>query len=147
MATLARALAIAAAAHEQQQDKNGAPYFLHVLRVMQRLRTDDETARIAAVLHDVVEDTDWTFEQLAAEGFRAEVIDIVDALTRRPDESYTAFVARAGLHPIARQVKLADLEDNMDLRRLSRLTPEAHERLERYHQAWGYLQSLDQPAP
>lgn len=143
MATLARALALAAAAHEDQHDKNGAPYFLHVLRVLQRLSGADETAQIAAVLHDLVEDTDWTFEQLAAEGFRAEVIDVVDALTRRPDESYTAFVARAGLHPLARQVKLADLEDNMDLRRLSRLTPADHERLDRYHQAWSYLRSLD----
>jgi (p)ppGpp synthase/HD superfamily hydrolase len=141
MATLARALTIAAAAHEHQQDKNGAPYFLHVLRVMQRLPIDDETARIAAVLHDLIEDTDWTLEQLAAEGFHAEVIDVIDALTRRADESYTAFVARAGLHPLARQVKLADLEDNMDLRRLTQLQPADHERMERYHQAWRYLRN------
>ncbi len=142
MATLARALTIAALAHEQQRDKNGAPYFLHALRVMQRQPAADETACIAAVLHDLIEDTDWTLDMLAAEGFRAEVIDVIDAVTRRPDESYTDFVERAGLHPTARQVKLADLEDNMDLRRLAQITPADHERMERYHKAWRYLRSV-----
>jgi (p)ppGpp synthase/HD superfamily hydrolase len=143
MATLARALTIAAIAHEHQRDKNGAPYFLHVLRVMQRLPGDDDTACIAAVLHDLIEDTDWTPEQLAVEGFTAEVIAVIEALTRRAEEDYTAFVARAGRHPIARRVKLADLEDNMDLRRLSQLTPADQERLARYHWAWHYLRALE----
>jgi (p)ppGpp synthase/HD superfamily hydrolase len=139
MATLARALAIAAVAHETQTDKNGAPYLLHVIRVMQGVPAQHAAARIAAVLHDLVEDTDWTLERLAAEGFSPDVLAAVDALTRRPDEPYADFITRAAAHPLARLVKRADLEDNMDLRRLAGLSPQVHERLDRYHQAWRLL--------
>lgn len=133
MNTLERAIVIAAEAHAGQVDKAGAPYILHPLRVMLRVTATDE--RIAAVLHDVVEDTPWTLAALEAEGFAPEVIAAVDALTRRAEESYETFVVRAGANPVARAVKLADLAENMDLTRLPAPTDHDRERLARYRRA------------
>jgi (p)ppGpp synthase/HD superfamily hydrolase len=134
MATLERAVRIAAEAHEGQKDKSGAPYLLHPLRMMLRMQSD--VARMAAILHDVVEDSDWTLDGLRAEGFSAEVVEAVDCLTHREDESYEAFVKRVKSNALARQVKLADLEDNMNLKRLSEVTSKDLARLEKYHRAW-----------
>ena len=117
MSTLERAIVIAAEAHAGQVDKAGAPYILHPLRVMQRVHSD--AARIAGVLHDVLEDTPWTLEALRAEGFSQEVLDALYAVTRQPAESYEEFVQRAGKHPVGRDVKLADLFDNADLSRIA----------------------------
>jgi len=114
-------------------DKAGAPYVLHPLRVMLRMSTSEE--RMAAVLHDVVEDTDWTLERLRGEGFSDAVVAAVDALTRRADEDYETFVRRAAVNPIARRVKLADLQDNSDLSRIAHPTDRDYERLERYRRA------------
>lgn len=138
MSTLERAIAIAVQAHEGQTDKNGQPYILHPLRMMLRFRSEAEM--MVAVLHDVVEDNPaWNFERLRQEGFAEDIIIAVDHLTRRESESYEEFADRAGSHPLARQVKLADLEDNMDLKRLKELTEKDKERLARYHRAWGKL--------
>ena len=134
IATVEDAVSIAARAHKGQKDKADAPYLLHPLRMM--LRMNSEAAMMAAVLHDVVEDTDWTLERLREEGFSEEVLEAVDCLTRRDGESYDAFVERVGTNPIARQVKIADLEDNMNVRRISRLAGKDLERLEKYHRAW-----------
>lgn len=140
MTTLARAIAIAAQAHEGQVDKAGDPYILHPLRMMFAVESEHE--KIAAVLHDVVEDTPWTFEQLRAEGFPAAVVTALEHLTRREGEDYMAFVERAGRDPVARRVKLADLEDNMRLTRIATVQPKDLERVERYHRAWTYLRGL-----
>ncbi len=137
MATLEDAIALAVRAHRGQTDKAGAPYVLHVLRVM--LRMPDETAMTAAVLHDVVEDTPHTLDGLRAAGFSEAVVDAVDALTRRGGETYEAFVRRAGRNPVARLVKRADLEDNMDLRRIARPTDKDLARLRKYRAAWELL--------
>ncbi len=94
---------------------------------------------MAAVLHDVVEDTDWTLERLREEGFSAEVLEAVDCLTHREGESYQEFVERVRANPLATQVKIADLEDNMNIRRISRLGAKDLERLEKYHRAWCVL--------
>lgn len=131
------AIALAVEAHRGQTDRSGAPYILHPLRVMFRVETDAE--RIAAVLHDVVEDTPWTLEGLRERGFPAEVVEAVDHLTRRESESYEEFVRRAGAHPVARRVKIADLEDNMDVRRIGAVSGKDVERLARYHRAWRSL--------
>ncbi|GIV58107.1 MAG: hypothetical protein KatS3mg042_1020 [Rhodothermaceae bacterium] len=146
-ASLEDAIVLAARAHRGQRDRAGAPYILHVLRVM--LAMPDETARMAAVLHDVVEDTACTLDDLRAAGFPEEVVSAVDALTRRPGEPYEAFIRRAAAHPVARRVKRADLEDNMDLRRLDRITAADLDRLRRYREAWGHLapRSPDPPPP
>ena len=134
MATVEDAVAIAAQAHRGQKDKAGAPYLLHPLRLMMRMET--EAAMMAAVLHDVVEDTEWTLERLREAGFSAEVLEAVDCLTRRGGESYEEFVERVRANPTARRVKIADLEDNMNIRRISRLGASDLERLEKYHRAW-----------
>jgi (p)ppGpp synthase/HD superfamily hydrolase len=136
-ATVEDAVSIAAQAHKGQKDKAGAAYLLHPLRMM--LRMTSEAAMMAAVLHDVVEDTDWTLERLRAEGVPAEVVAAVDCLTHREGESYHEFVERVRTNPIARQVKVADLEDNMNIRRINQLGANDLERLEKYHRAWCVL--------
>jgi (p)ppGpp synthase/HD superfamily hydrolase len=138
--TLERAIAIAAAAHEGQVDKAGAPYILHPLRMMLAV-TAPET-RMAAVLHDVVEDGDVTLAQLGAEGFPASVVEAVDALTKRDGEDYEAFIRRVAPIPIAREVKLADLLDNSDLSRIADPTKQDRARIEKYRRAMEYLRSL-----
>jgi (p)ppGpp synthase/HD superfamily hydrolase len=137
MADLEEAIGIAVQAHRGQKNRAGAPYILHPLRMMFRVQT--EAQRMAAVLHDVVEDTEWTLEALRERGFPAEVVDAVDHLTRREAESYDEFVTRAAAHPVARRVKLADLEDNMDVRRTGTLAEDDVERLGRYLRAWRRL--------
>ena len=137
MPTLEEAIALAAQAHRGQADKAGQPYVLHVLRVMFRVETEQE--RIVAVLHDLVEDTKYTFDDLRTLGYPAEIVEALDCVTRRPEESYEQFVDRAAANPIARRVKLADLEDNMDIRRYTTLTERDLERLQRYLRAWQRL--------
>lgn len=136
-ATFEDAVSIAAQAHKGQRDKAGAPYLLHPLRMM--LRMSSEAAMMAAVLHDVVEDTSWTLERLRGEGFSEEVLEAVDCLTHREGESYQEFVERVRTNAIARQVKVADLEDNMNVRRIAQLGAKDLERLEKYHRAWCVL--------
>lgn len=114
---LEQAIIMASAAHCAQVDKGGLPYILHPLRIMAKMGS--EQARIVAVLHDVVEDTIISLEQIER-AFGGEIAAAVDALTRRPDEPYMDFIDRAGAHPIALEVKLADVRDNMDLSRLGR---------------------------
>jgi (p)ppGpp synthase/HD superfamily hydrolase len=140
LATLERAIAIAAVAHEGQVDKAGMPYVLHPLRMM--LSVDTPEARMAAALHDVVEDTAVTLEQLRAEGFPEAVIEAVEALTKRDGEDYEAFIRRAALNPVARKVKLADLRDNCDLSRIAEPTEKDRRRIEKYQRAIEYLAAL-----
>src|SRR2546422_10920720 len=137
MATLERAILIAAQAHMGQRDKGGAPYIVRRLSMMMRM--ESEAAMMAAVLHDVVEDTDWTLEQLRGEGFSEEVLQAIDCLTRRDGEGYDEFVARAQANVIARRVKIADLEDNMNVKRLGEMTRKDLARIEEYHRAWRAL--------
>ncbi len=132
---LEKAIAIAVEAHKGQKDKMGAPYMLHPLRMMCRMTTPYEM--MAAVLHDVVEDTDVTLVQLKSEGIPEIVLDAVDRLSRREDESYDEFVQRILPSPVARRVKLADLEDNMDVRLINPpLTAKDLERLNKYRHYW-----------
>ena len=144
MATLGKAIAIAAQAHQEQYDKAGAPYILHPLRMM--LRMSSEAEMMAAVLHDVVEDTGWTLDQLRQAGFAEEVVQAVECLTHRDHETYDEFVARVRTNVIASKVKLADLEDNMDMRRLRTLTEQDTQRLHKYHQAWLALRQVGDTA-
>jgi GTP diphosphokinase / guanosine-3',5'-bis(diphosphate) 3'-diphosphatase len=130
MATLERAIQIAAEAHAGQLDKAGQPYILHPLRVMLHMKSEQE--RIVAVLHDVIEDTPVTLMQLAAEGFSSIVIDAVQALTKLPGETRLAAAARAAKNPIALAVKLADNSDNMDMSRIQQPTAKDIARLEEY---------------
>jgi len=133
--TLEDAIALASLAHKGQCDKADAPFILHPLRMMLKMQTDAE--RMVAVLHDVVEHTAYTLDGLRHLGFPEEVIEAVDALTRRREEgeTYEEFVARAGRNPLARGVKIADLEDNLDLTRIAASTKKNQRRAERYQRA------------
>ncbi len=139
---LEKAIGIAVEAHRGKKDKYGAPYILHPLRVMSRLRTRQE--QIVGILHDVVEDTDWTFNRLREEGFPAKLLNALECVTKREGEPYEAFVQRSAGNPLARKVKLADLEDNMDVRRYPALYKDAAERLEKYLRAWRTISEADQ---
>ncbi len=133
-----RAIEIAVAAHKGQVDKAGRPYILHVLQVMMAGKTDEE--RIVGALHDVVEDTEWTFEQLAKEGFDNPIIEALKCVTKvSPDENYESFTDRVKENPLAIRVKLNDLRSNMDLTRLVRVKEHDIERFNRYLKAYNEL--------
>lgn len=137
---LAKAIQLAVAAHAGQTDKQGQPYVLHVLRVMHAGNTEVE--KICGVLHDIVEDTPHTFESLAAEGFSDEVIDVLKCVTKlSDDEDYDQFIDRVKQNPIAVQVKLNDLRDNMDITRLNEVTEKDRVRLNKYLKAYKELQA------
>ena len=130
MSTIERAIEIAAREHAGDTDKAGNPYIFHPLRLMFAVNSPLE--KIAAVLHDVVEDTPITLDDLRSEGFHPDVIAAVDALTKRPGESRLEAASRAAANPIARVVKLADVTDNMDLGRIPEPTDRDFERLKEY---------------
>jgi len=143
MTPLEKAIGIALRAHAGATDKAGAPYVLHPLRMM--LRMEDQTSMMVAVLHDVVEDgPGWTPDRLKEEGIPADVIEAVAHVTKHEGEDYETFVRRAAEHPVARRVKLADLEDNMDLRRISDPTESDFARLKKYRSAYALLKALNE---
>jgi (p)ppGpp synthase/HD superfamily hydrolase len=125
--TLDDAIQVARRAHEGQLDKSGRPYISHSLRVMGALR--DEQERMAAVLHDVVEDTTVTLADLAEQGCPAPVLDAIAAISKREGEDQETYLARVAENPIALAVKRADIADNMSPDRLSRLDKATQERL------------------
>ncbi len=145
MPGIEEAIALAVEAHRGQKDKFGAPYILHPLRLMTRV--DDVDAKIAAVLHDVAEDTPISIERMTALGYAPHIVAALDCLTRRKEETYEQFIERIAPNPLARRVKLADLEDNMDIRRLPAVTPKDGERLARYRAAWERLRVLEFTKP
>jgi (p)ppGpp synthase/HD superfamily hydrolase len=138
---LEKAVGIAVEAHRGQRDRYGAPYISHPIRVMQRLKTPAE--QTVGILHDVVEDTRWTFEDLRREGFPNQVLHALECVTKRDAEAYEDFVKRSASDHLARRVKLADLEDNMDLRRLPEVTEKDLPRLQKYVKAWRFLSGRD----
>lgn len=137
MSTIERAIEIAARAHAGQTDKAEQPYIFHPLRVMLAVQGDQE--RMAAVLHDVVEDTAITIVDLRGEGFSEAVLEAVIALTKLPGEARIDAAKRAAANAIARQVKLADVSDNMDLKRIPNPTPKDHARLAEYQKVRALL--------
>lgn len=139
MSTIDKAICLATEAFQHTHDKGGSPYIYHCLRVMLAVDAYDE--KMAAVLHDVVEDSDWTLEALLGEGFPSHVVEAIDALTRREDEQYIDFIHRARRNPIARKVKIADLRDNLDVTRLPYLGDVDRLRINKYLKS---LQILEQ---
>ena len=137
MPTLEDAISLAAEAHAGQTDKAGAPYVLHLLRVMQAQTTKE--AMMVGVLHDLVEDTDFSFDDLRERGYPDEVIEALRHVTKQDGEPYQEFAERAGQHPVARQIKIADLEDNMDVTRLDEISEEDANRLAKYRRAHRHL--------
>ena len=138
MSTIERAIEIAARAHAGSVDKAGAPYVFHPLRLMFAVSGPYE--RMAAVLHDVVEDTAVTLEDLRLEGFPNEVIDAVDALSKKEGESRLDAAMRASRNPIARIVKLADVKDNMDINRITNPSEKDYARLKEYEKVRALLE-------
>lgn len=137
-----RAICLAYDAHRGQRDKSGLPYICHPLHVAEGMVTEETT--VAALLHDVVEDTAWTFEGLLAEGFPVSVIEALRLLTHDPETDYLDYVRRLKRNPIARAVKLGDLAHNSDISRLGPLTSKDRRRLERYRQAMAILSEEDE---
>lgn len=145
-AQLEQAIAVAAAAHAGQLDKQGLPYIEHPLAVMRLVASVNAgvDAQVAAVLHDVVEDTAVTLDDLQRFGFSAAVIDAVDALTKRPGEARDLFIRRAHRNPIARVVKRADIAHNSDAERLDPLPEVDRNRLRsKYRRDLVLLERLD----
>ena len=135
---LDRAKAIATSAHEGQVDKAGKPYIEHPMRVMNMGKTVEE--KIAGVLHDVVEDSDWTFEMLEKEGIPKDVMDALRCVTKLSEyENYDHFIERVKTNPLAVKVKLNDLKDNMDITRLGEVTEKDLARLNKYIRAYRQL--------
>ena len=135
---LDRAKAIATSAHEGQVDKAGKPYIEHPMRVMNMGKTVEE--KIAGVLHDVVEDSDWTFEMLEKEGIPKDVMDALRCVTKlSEEEDYDHFIERVKTNPLAVKVKLNDLKDNMDITRLGEVTGKDLARLNKYIRAYRQL--------
>lgn len=138
MSTLQRAIEIATEAHKGKFDKAGRDYIGHPLRVMEMGKTEEE--KIVGVLHDVIEDTDWTFEKLAEEGFSDKVITALKCVTKTSEsENYDNFIDRVKKNPLAVAVKINDLTDNMDIRRLPYLSDKDVKRLKKYLKAYKRL--------
>ena len=131
---LSAAIAFATAAHDGQTDKAGKPYIMHPLRVMAHVSATEE--KITAVLHDVLEDTGYTAEDLKKElNLPDSIMTALLLLTRTPGIDYMDYVKKLSSCPLAVAVKLADLNDNMDLSRLPRVTPKDLARQEKYRRA------------
>lgn len=130
---IGKALEIAWKAHEGQTDKAGKPYIQHPLAVASRMETEEEIA--IALLHDVVEDTEVTFEDLEQAGFPQRVLEALRLLTHDPAEDYFTYIERVKGNPLARKVKLADLAHNSQTDRLPEITEKDRERLEKYRKA------------
>ncbi len=132
-----KAIEIAIKAHLGQVDKGGKPYILHPLRLMMEFQNESEM--IVAVLHDVVEDSDYTFEDLKKIGFSDEIINALNCLTKRNKEKYDDFILRVASNDLAVKVKIKDIKDNLDLTRITSITENDLKRIKKYHRALHFL--------
>lgn len=145
---LGRAISMAAQAFEKIEDKSGEPYMLHCLAVMHDVKHKREAYKIVAVLHDLVEDTDWTLEDVRNQGFTGEVITALDCMTHRdgiihPDkETYDQYLTRIAENKIATRVKLGDLKHNTNILRLKGVREKDHIRIAKYHKAFMRLSKV-----
>ena len=139
-----KALALCWAAHKDQRDKSGLPYFIHPLHLAEQM--DTEEAICTALLHDVLEDSPLTLSDLRQAGFPPAVLRALSLLCHRPDTPYLDYIAVLRHNPLARKVKLADLAHNSDLARLDTVTPADLARREKYRRAQAILLA-DEPSP
>lgn len=133
-----KALEIAKEAHEGQFDKGGEPYIYHPIYVAEKMM--DEVRTIVALLHDVIEDTKWTLEDLIF--FGEDVVEALRLLTRDDNVPYHEYIKELSKNPISRDVKMGDLEHNSDLTRLKEITEEDLERVKKYEKSMHYLKSV-----
>lgn len=141
MNSLSKAIAITSAAFVGKNDKGGQPYILHCLYVMDKVKHLGNEVMCAAVMHDLIEDTDCTFDELRQEGFTQEVITILELLTHRKETDYMDYIKAISVHPSATAIKLADLEHNSKITRLKGLRKKDFDRLEKYIKAYTYLKN------
>jgi len=125
-------------AHKDQSDKSGLPYVFHPFHLAEQMEDEDTT--VVALLHDVVEDTDYTVEDLRSMGFSERVLEAVALMTHDPEVPYMEYVEQIGTNPIAKAVKLADLRHNSDMTRLDTVTPWDEKRAEKYAEAIALLE-------
>ena len=135
-----KAMNIAYDAHHGQYDKGGGPYIFHPIHLAEQMKTEEEC--IVALLHDVLEDSDFTQKDMLEFGIPFEIVSRCEIITRGKDESYMNFVRRCGDEKIVRCVKMADLLHNMDLTRLNEITDKDLQRIKKYHKAYKYLETL-----
>lgn len=136
------AFGIAIDAHAGQRDKGGNPYIQHPLAVASKMDTESEI--IVALLHDVVEDTDYTIDDLERDGFSEEVMDAIRTITHAPDEDYFVYIRRVKKNDLARKVKIADLWHNSQLDRLNHAPTESDiRRIDKYNKAREILNADD----
>lgn len=128
-----KALVISFNAHKEQVDKSGMPYVYHPYRIAEQM--NDEYSTCVALLHDVIEDTDITLEDLKDEGFPQEVIEAIALMTHDDDTPYFDYIRRIKTNPIATAVKLADLQDNSNYERLDKVEIKDLQRIEKYREA------------
>ena len=128
--------------HKGQVDKQGIPYVFHPFTVASSMETEEET--IVALLHDIIEDTDMTLEDLRKFGFAEEIIESVDILTHKENEDYATYIKRIGDDPLARKVKIADLKHNMDITRFAdTIIPDTYfKKYEIYKESLNYLENI-----
>lgn len=133
-----KALQLCFEAHKEQVDKSGIPYVFHPFYLAEQM--EDENTTVVALLHDVVEDTDYTLEDLREIGFPQEVIDALALLTHDPEVPYMEYVSEIAKNPVAKAVKIADLKHNSDLSRLDAVDEKILKRREKYLQALALLE-------
>ena len=130
---LEKAISIALQAHSGKTDKGGNPYILHPLRLMFAMETEEE--KIVALLHDVVEDSTTTIQNLKEEKFSKRILSAVALLTKKENQSYQEYILAIKKNPLATKIKLADLKDNMNTKRLKKITETDRERIKKYKAA------------
>lgn len=138
MQKLALAISITAQAFENVLDKGGQPYILHCMRVMNNVR-GDECVKCASIMHDLIEDTDWTFERLTALGFSDKTIGLLHLLTHQKETPYDDYIKAISVNKEATEIKLRDLEDNSNITRIKGARKKDFDRIEKYHRAYIYL--------
>ena len=141
MNTIEKSLEIALMAYSGKTDKAGKTYVLHPLRLMLQMETEEEMA--VALLHDVIEDSEVTAEDLLRNGIPSTVVKAVQCLTKQDEEDYEAFIDRILENKLAKKIKKADIEDNINILRLTTVTDKDFERLEKYHKAWHRIHESD----
>lgn len=139
MSNLSKAIAIASNSFEDKFDKGGKPYILHCLWVMNKVRHLGEKYMIVAILHDLIEDTNWQLFELRELGFSEEITCAINAITKRNSEDYLIYLHRVKLNEIATQVKIRDLEHNSKLKRLKGVTQKDINRTIKYQKAYRFL--------
>lgn len=134
-------LQIALNAYKDKKDKAGEAYILHPLRLMAKMETIEE--KTVALLHDVVEDSDYTADYLKSEGIPSNIVDAVLALTKNEGEDYESFIERVLTNKLAIKVKIADIEDNINVLRLKSISNTDLQRVEKYHRSWQKLKNAE----